>query len=658
RRLAPAGLSMQTLREYFRYHGLMAPGVRLLRALPISMKVAVVAVCFLVPVLVMAALHFRTTVAELERTSREVAGVRYVQPLLALQQDFREERQRVMMSALSGSAAGMSDIEQRTDAAFARMVGTQAQYGELLQTAAAWEAVRKGHLAARAAAGDAPTLRFEKLNRYADELVELTHVVLLHSGLEVEHDPGPHLLGHLVVEKLPDLMERLFRVRGQVTALLSGQADVLLQMRAAQQLAFAQDALAAVLRDLKELAPLGTALDPRMADARTLKPMQQFLDSAQAVVMTATPTGQPAAFLVEGQAAIAAATALHGAAQQAVEQMLLARQQTLTRELRASQALVGTLTFLGLYLLWAFHRVMDGGLNMLKAQVAQMARGDLTMRRSAWGRDEVAVALASLGQSLNRLSDLFAAVRAGAAAMAHASHSMSSGTGDLTNRTQGAAVAMAEIMGGVTRYIEEIEDCGRHVDEAMSVVQTLRVDALRNHENMQRLDERMRALKGKSREIGEIVEIIDHISFRTNILALNASVEAAKAGPAGRGFAVVALEVRSLAQRSAESARRIGGIVGASTEDIEQAGALADLSAKSMAETDRNVTRIHGTMDQIVALTRTGLQNSQAILAQIREVDAMSADNHTLVQQMASASEDLSRQGDRLNEKVRGFKLT
>ncbi len=86
----------------------------------------------------------------------------------------------------------------------------------------------------------------------------------------------------------------------------------------------------------------------------------------------------------------------------------------------------------------------------------------------------------------------------------------------------------------------------------------------------------MQDINASSRKIGEIIGTIDGIAFQTNILALNAAVETARAGEQGRGFAVVASEVRSLAQRSAQAAREIKGLIGASVERVEAGTRLVD----------------------------------------------------------------------------------
>ncbi|MGY0194163.1 methyl-accepting chemotaxis protein [Leptothrix sp. BB-4] len=320
-------------------------------------------------------------------------------------------------------------------------------------------------------------------------------------------------------------------------------------------------------------------------------------------------------------------------------------------------AAIGTCLALAIYMLMSFYRVTHGGLAHLKEQVGRMATGDLSMRPQPWGRDEVAHAMHSLGQSLGRLADLFAVVRQGVAASSHASREIAAGNHDLARRTADAAAAIDQVLAGVGQYIEQLDASGLRVDEAEAVVQRMRLDAAHARHQMAQLDARMQALQQRSREIVEIVALIDNLAFRTNILALNASIEAAKAGEAGRGFAVVAQEVRSLAGRSAESARRIGEIISGSTDDIAQGHVLAGEASQALRQTDSQVSRIHDEMQQIVALTRAGQNSSQEILAELRRLGELTQENHRLVDQMATASNALSAEGDRLDDTVAGFKL-
>jgi methyl-accepting chemotaxis protein len=286
-----------------------------------------------------------------------------------------------------------------------------------------------------------------------------------------------------------------------------------------------------------------------------------------------------------------------------------------------------------------------------------MAGGDLSARPVPLGGDEVAETMNAMTTSLARLSDLLATVRHGVGAVTQAAEQVALGNGDMTQRNRTAAERLEGVVGSVLRYTTQLEACGRQVESVVATVQQLRLDALRNRKQTQRLQEQMVSLRTRSREIGDIVRLIDGIAFRTNILSLNAQVEASKAGDAGRGFAVVAQEVRSLALRSADSARRIDQIVSRSTEEIERSGQLADETGRALAAVDMHVDHIHAAMQGVAELTRTGEHESASILGEVKELQDGSLKNQQLVDQLASAAGSLRTQGLKLSQSIAQFTL-
>ena len=309
------------------------------------------------------------------------------------------------------------------------------------------------------------------------------------------------------------------------------------------------------------------------------------------------------------------------------------------------------------YLGYAFFLVMRGGLGALNVQMNRMASGDLTARPVPLGGDEVAETMGAMTVSLARLSDLLATVRHGVGAVTQAAEQVALGNGDLTQRNRSAAERLDGVVGSVLRYTTQLEACGRQVESVVATVQQLRLDAMRNRKQTQRLQEQMVSLRTRSREIGDIVRLIDGIAFRTNILSLNAQVEASKAGEAGRGFAVVAQEVRSLALRSADSARRIDQIVSRSTEEIERSGLLADETGRALAAVDQHVDQIHAAMQGVAELTRNGEQESTSILGEVKELQDGSEKNQQLVDQLAAAAGSLRTQGLKLSQSIGQFTL-
>ena len=310
------------------------------------------------------------------------------------------------------------------------------------------------------------------------------------------------------------------------------------------------------------------------------------------------------------------------------------------------------------FLVYSFFLVISGGLRQLNLQMERMAGGDLSARLQPRGKDEVADTMRAMTEALVRLSDLLAAVRQGAAGVYQAAQVVATGNAELSRRNGEESRSLDGVVAGIEAYTRQLQDCGREVERVVGAVQSLRLDAARNRKQMQRLQERMAQLRAGSHEIGDIVRLIDSVAFRTNILALNASVEASKAGEAGRGFAIVAQEVRSLAQRSAESARRIGDIVQRSAEDVETSGALVEETSRTQSAADEQVDLIHQTMEHVSSMTVRGEQDAAELLAALRGLRGGAADTRRLVNDLASASAQLRSQGDRLANKIGQFNLS
>jgi len=167
----------------------------------------------------------------------------------------------------------------------------------------------------------------------------------------------------------------------------------------------------------------------------------------------------------------------------------------------------------------------------------------------------------------------------------------------------------------------------------------------------------MQGISASSRKISEIVSVIDGIAFQTNILALNAAVEAARAGEQGKGFAVVAGEVRSLAQRSAQAAKEIKGLiedsvtkVGAGSQQVERAGA-------TMQEIVTSVRRVTDIMGEISAASEEQSSGIDQVNRAVSQMDEVTQQNAALVEEAAAAAGSLQEQAQRLAEAVAVFKI-
>ena len=195
-------------------------------------------------------------------------------------------------------------------------------------------------------------------------------------------------------------------------------------------------------------------------------------------------------------------------------------------------------------------------------------------------------------------------------------------------------------------------------NHARQVVAAADEDAKKSAVVVRQAVEAMDAIAKSAQQISQIIGVIDEIAFQTNLLALNAGVEAARAGDAGRGFAVVASEVRALAQRSAEAAKEIKGLISASTAQV-------DHGVKLVAETGKSLERILAQVTEINARRRRHRRRrarsrppgSSEVNTAINQMDQVTQQNAAMVEESTAASHSLSQETEQLSGLIGQFQV-
>ncbi|HDR9100192.1 TPA: Tar ligand binding domain-containing protein [Burkholderia vietnamiensis] len=287
----------------------------------------------------------------------------------------------------------------------------------------------------------------------------------------------------------------------------------------------------------------------------------------------------------------------------------------------------------------------------------RIAQGRLDETVRAGGVFEIDRMLRGLAAMQASIADTVRTVRHASDAIHVGAGEIAGGNADLSARTGTQAASLEETaasMEELTATVRQNTDSAR----AASALADAALDATRQGGSVvDSVIDRMRGIAHSSGRIAEIISVIDGIAFQTNILALNAAVEAARAGEQGRGFAVVAGEVRSLAQRSAQSAKEIKALIEESVAQIDGGSELVERAGAAMRTVSTSITRVAQTMTEITSASVEQSVGIEQVNQAVTQMDQLTQQNAALVEQVAAAASSLNDQTAQLMRAVSVFEL-
>lgn len=307
--------------------------------------------------------------------------------------------------------------------------------------------------------------------------------------------------------------------------------------------------------------------------------------------------------------------------------------------------------------LWALYKIIKLPLDQGVQLAQRLAAGDLGARVDLQRRDELGKlleALNGIGIGLNRtVSD----VRDRSRHIADASHHISAGNQELSLRTDEQAANLQETATAMEQLSATVKQNADNTEQAKHLVTQTAQCATRGSRSVQTAMDTMELIRQGSRKMAEITGLINNIAFHTNILSLNAAVEAARAGSHGKGFAVVAAEVRSLALRSAEASKDIESLIRESVAQMDAGADLVDTAGSAMAEIVQSVQQVQGIMNEIADASHAQAGGIQQITLAVGQLDSITQQNAAQVQEAAKATLLQQAQADGLAATIGKFKL-
>ena len=241
-------------------------------------------------------------------------------------------------------------------------------------------------------------------------------------------------------------------------------------------------------------------------------------------------------------------------------------------------------------------------------------------------------------------------VSLGAEQVSNASQTLSQGATEQASSIEELSATMDDISGKISNTAKVSEEMAKLSNESEKAV-------LLSNQKMSDMSKAMQDITEKSNEISKIIKTIDDIAFQTNILSLNAAIEAARAGAAGKGFAVVADEVGNLAQRSAKAAQNTSDLIEETIDAVSKGAKISEETAASLEIVSAQSKKINTIITEISASSEEQAKGVKQVSLGIEQISSVVQSNSATAEESAASAEELYGQANLLNDLMRNFKL-